>query len=102
MRFKHISDSKETWWVPLVIPAKEMHDLLTSFDRSRYLEFEIEVHVEVTPTVEGKIFEYANEWALPSVGNYPGRIIEAIDKHMARIRVEEKVKEALRSQPLTR
>lgn len=102
MRFKHISDNKETWWVPLVIPAKEMHDLLTSFDRSRYLVFEIEVHVEVTPTVEGKIFEYANEWALPSVGNYPGRIIEAIDKHMARIRVEEKVKEALRSQPLTR
>ena len=97
MRFNHVSDNNETWWVPITIPARELFGLLPQADRSRYLEFEIHLHVEVTPTIEGGVFKYAHEWALPPVGNYPKRIIEAIEKYMCSISVEEKFGAIIRS-----
>lgn len=98
MRFKHIGDNKETWWIPISIPAKEMSDSLQPKDRARYLDFEIHIHIEVSPTPEGGIFEYAGEWALPPVGNYPTRIIEAIEKYISSIHVEERFGDAIRSE----
>lgn len=96
MRFRHISDDKVTEWVPVSIPARDMHDLLSSFDRIRYLDFEVHLHFEITPTREGEVFEYAGEWALPPAGNYPGRVLDAIEKYLSRIRVEEVFGDALR------
>lgn len=101
MRFKHIGDKNETWWVPVSIPARDLSGLLSPEDQSRYLEFEIHLHVEVTPFMGGE-FHYAHEWALPPVGNYPKRVIGAIDKYLASINVEDKFGATIRSAILIR
>ena len=97
MRFKHIGSKMETWWVPVTIPARDLSGLLSPADQSRYLEFEIIVHVEVAPISDGGLFQYEHEWALPPVGNYPRRIIESIDKYMDSINVEDRFYDAIKS-----
>ncbi len=96
MRFKHSRDKNETWWVPVSIPARDLSSLLSPADQSRYLDFEVHLHVEVTPVIGGE-FHYAHEWALPPVGNYPKRIIGAIDKYLASISVDDKFGATIRS-----
>ena len=96
MRFKHSSDKNETWWVSVSVPARDLSTLLSPADQSRYLDFEILLHIEVEPFIGGK-FEYAQEWALPPVGNYPKMIIWAIDKYLAGISVDDKFGATIRS-----
>ena len=96
MKFKHILNHVETWWVPVSIPARDMSDLLLLVDKAKYLQFDILIQVDVTPTIEGGIFEYTGEWSLPLIGNYPRRVLDAIDMHLGRIRVIDTFMDAIR------
>lgn len=98
MRFRHISSNAITLWVPVTIKAKDLNLILSSADTARYLYFEIQLCINATPSDEGWVMEYTGQWATPPVGNYPTRILDAIEKHLATTNVCEKFKTAINNE----
>ena len=73
-----------------------MQDLLSPVDKSRYYEFEIHIRVEVTPSPEGKAFSFTGDWALPPAGNYPDRVLDAIEMYLRIINVAAKFEKTIK------
>lgn len=95
MRFRHINSNVETLWVPVTIKVKDAAGFLSAKDRSRYLDFDIQVCVTIRRSSADVFVSYDGQWATPPSGNYPSRILDAIDKYLAHINVAEKFKEEI-------
>lgn len=95
MRFKHISSDEITLWVPVTIKAKDMGGFLSGADRALYLDFDIQLCVSAIPSDGEWLMEYTGQWATPPVGNYPARILDAINNYLNSINVTASFKKEL-------
>lgn len=98
MRFRHIGSDEITLWIPVTIPAKNLVGFLLGTDKARYIEFDIQIRVIARPCWGEWLTEYTGQWATPPVGNYPARILDAINNYLNSINVTETFKKEIRTE----
>lgn len=98
MRFRHIGSDEITLWIPVTIPAKNLVGFLLGADKVRYIEFDIQIRVIARPCDGEWLTEYTGQWATPPVGNYPDRILDAINNYLNYINVTETFKKEIRTE----
>ena len=98
MRFRHIGSNEITLWVPVTIQAKSLVGFLFGADKARYIEFDIQIRVIARPCEGEWLTEYTGQWATPPVGNYPARILDAINNYLKSINVTDTFKKEIRTE----
>ena len=87
------------WYVPAEFPVEDIAEWLTEDEYRLYVKvcpmIKVDLHFEYTPE-DGEVgfdlesFSWDGNWSLPSVGNYPSKVKDAISEYLCSVDVDGK------------